>query len=216
MKFHIFTFLTLTLIFFGCSKDEPRLQLTDFNKPIVEGYYEIDEAGNWTGNTYGIPNVKLYNGASEEKSDFRILCFPNPSYSMVQLGIRVSSNELPINVWITEADYLQAPTNSVISHGMVSITVGGTPVAQVLVLPEDYDETDVLATVPLEPDTVKSIYAQTKAITSVRYTGYSLYIVLDVSSLKEGFYRLYVEQGGELLYDNLYITDNYEYYRNEY
>ena len=128
-KIYILTLFFVTVMFYSCTKEDVDFRLTNFNTPVIEGYYERNEVGIIT-RTVGEPNVLLGDNSTRENSDYYFTVFPNPCRNFYTMIIKAP--EIPQNsqMWIVQAQVGNQIYNSSIETGMNLMYAGGAPLQQ--------------------------------------------------------------------------------------
>jgi hypothetical protein len=125
--------LLLSLIIlaaFSCTKENNELRLSDFNTPVVKGYYLRDDFGFFKG-VVGIPNIKQGNGDDYENSQYYFTFFPNPAEDFCSIDLKAPTYGEVIKLWITPAYMHNSESNSLTGlSNTYLITIGGSPVYQ--------------------------------------------------------------------------------------
>jgi hypothetical protein len=115
----------------SCSKEDNELRLSDFNLPIINGYYLRDFRANYAGSV-GIPNVQLGNSTDFNNSIYYFSFYPNPcSEGLCAIYIKTpKSNEIK-KLWITPAIFNNQSSNcSIDLNNSSNVFIGGSPVFQ--------------------------------------------------------------------------------------
>ena len=124
----LFCLIVLTVI--SCTKENYELRLSDFNTPLIKGYYLRDDFGNFNG-IVGIPNTKQGSDNDYENSQYYFSFFPNPAENFCNIDLKAPTYGEIIKLWITPANmYNYESTNSIFFNNANNITIGGSPVYQ--------------------------------------------------------------------------------------
>ncbi len=130
--FNISLLIFLSLSFLSCDKEEEYVGLSEFEQPIVTGYYKRNDVGNNMG-VYGSsnkPNVYLGDGTNMYDSRYYFLAFPNPVVEKFNVHVKSPTSSVK-TLWVTKAQYVgEENYNQYFDGGMINVNVGSSPVIQ--------------------------------------------------------------------------------------
>jgi hypothetical protein len=176
----------LTLIFFtiallGCSKKEPTYRLPSFEKPIITGYTALDEVGNYLY-TVGKPNIKTTYGEQEST---------------------ISNNGTDISVDYSSAyEFIVFPKPCINHLNIIAFSPQKSSTKKVWIVNAHYYTEETIS----NNLGFQSFNSGGTPLIQIEFTGNDEY--LDVSSLPNGYYRIYLSVDDIILYDNLVVDKN--------
>jgi hypothetical protein len=128
-KSGLFILLILLIFTSGCNKEKAEYRLSDFDIPVITGYYLRDEQGI-PMRTIGTPNVRLGNESNDFTSDYYLMQYPNPCDKSCVLNIKSPSGQSIKKVWVVQASYFDQMPGSENELNMISLNTGGAPLLQ--------------------------------------------------------------------------------------
>lgn len=128
-KSGIFILLILLIFTSGCTKEKADYRLSEFDIPVVTGYYLRDDIGFPMGKI-GTPNVRLSNESDDFTSDYYLMLYPNPCDKSCVLYIKSPSDQSIKKVWVVQASYFDQMPGSENELNMISLIAGGAPLLQ--------------------------------------------------------------------------------------
>ena len=127
----ILVFISTICLLYSCTKETADLRSSDFEIPIVEGYYVRDPMANIIGMA-GNPNVRLVYNPNPALSTraYSLIVYPNPCKEICAIAVVTQTGNEPKKIWITKAAVSEQFAKSSIDLNMVNMYVGGSPVKQ--------------------------------------------------------------------------------------
>jgi hypothetical protein len=129
IKKRTLSILILIQLLLSCTKESTELRMSDFNIPIITGYYLRNIYGEIMGKV-GSPNVKSGDKSNYGNSEYFLVFYPNPCDEHIGVHIKSPVNSSTKKLWITPAIFDERTTNSSIYLNSANIVVGGYPVYQ--------------------------------------------------------------------------------------
>lgn len=120
-------------IIVSCNKDDYELRLSDFNFPVVTGFYLRSDFGDLVG-IIGTPNVN--NG--DFNSEYALRFSPNPASEYCYIHTKSPASMTLKKIWITHAQFNVQIPNYSFDIGATNLKAGGMPLIQAEFIEDSY------------------------------------------------------------------------------
>jgi len=180
--------LLILLILTSCSNDQADIRGTEMDAPVLTGFNFRDDDGNPL-NTLGIPNVRTVLNTNDIKTSCKIVVYPNPARDNVSVALYFPNKNATAYIWLVKGTVTDELLNYSVDGNMLNLVVQGNPVVQY-----SFEITEVNSN------------SGEGGIKPPGGSERSNSVALNLSTVPEGYYRIYVRIGDALLYDNIIVN----------